>query len=201
MKKTFTLIAIIVIFYSAKSYSLSDSLNPFTEKEILKLSNVIYELEKRDSAASADEPNGFGLKDATTISDAGLLIDLNNDSVHEYTGAEVIKLSNYIFELERRDSIKNANALAEKERIANPVTTAGENPNISYSVQIGAYRRNPTISGIREFHKLQKNDGIKKYLSGEFKTKEEAENRKAELTRQGIKDLYIVVLEEGKPIN
>ncbi len=198
MKRTLAFIAIIVIFQSAKCYALSDSLNPFTEKEILKLSNVIYELEKRDSIASANEPNGFGLKDKNSISDPALLIDLNDDSVHQYTGLEVIKLSNYIFELERRDSIRTA-ALAAKELAAKE--TKSSSIETTYSVQIGAYRRNPKRNGVKEFHKYAKADGVKKYLSGDFKTLTEAEKRKIELIQMGITEAYVVIFIDGKPVN
>ena len=101
---------------------VSDSLNPFTDQEILKLSNIIYELEKKDSLARATEPNGFDLKNRSNISDLSLLKDLTNDSIHYYTGAEVIKLSNYIHELERRDSLRKLKVemlvVEEEKRVA-----------------------------------------------------------------------------------
>jgi len=198
MKKTLAFLAIIVIFQSAECYALSDSLNSYTEKEILKLSSIIYELEKRDSIASANEPNGFGLKDKNSISNPSLLIDLNNDSVHQYTGLEVIKLSNYIFELERRDSIRTA-ALAAKELLANEAQNSSV--QTTYSVQIGAYRRNPKRNGVKEFHKYAKPDGVKKYLSGDFKTRIEAEQRKTELLKMGINEAYVVIFINGTPVN
>jgi outer membrane protein OmpA-like peptidoglycan-associated protein len=113
---------ILLLFVFALGFSLSsisqtkqesDSLNPFTDKELLKLSNVIYELEKRDSLASATEPNGFGLKSKENVIDAKLLKELTNDSIHFYTGQEAIKLSNYIYELEKKDSLNRAKALAK----------------------------------------------------------------------------------------
>lgn len=91
----------------------SDSLNPYSDKEILKLSNLIYELEKKDSLIRASDPNHFALKDSNTVVDKTLLKDLINDSIHLYTGQEVIKLSNYIYELEKRDSLRTAKAMAK----------------------------------------------------------------------------------------
>lgn len=90
-----------------------DSLNAFTSQEVMKLSSFLYDLEKNDSIAKATAPNGFGLKSAKTVKDTSLLKDLTCcDSVHYYTGAEVVSLSNYIYELERRDSIRKAQSLA-----------------------------------------------------------------------------------------
>jgi hypothetical protein len=198
MKRIFTLAIVIIVFQSVKCYALSDSLNPFTEKEILKLSNLIYELEKKDSIASANEPNGFGLKDKSTISDSSLLVDLNDDSIHEYTGLEVIKLSNYIFELEKRDSIRTVNAVA-KEIAAKEAEKSVV--KLTYSVQIGAFRKNPQMHGVREFHKYKKDDGLEKYLSGDFTSHTEAEERKIELLTKGIHEAYIVIFKDGKPIN
>ena len=110
MKKICFLI-VFTLNFSLFSYSQSDSLNRYNEKEIIKLSNQIYELEKKDSLARATEPNGFGLKDASNISDAKLLVDLiTKDSVHAYTDHDVITLSNYIFELEKRDSLNKVKA-------------------------------------------------------------------------------------------
>lgn len=108
-KKVYLLLGVYVICFSLQSFSISDSLYPFTDNEILKLSTLIYELEKKDSLASAMEPNGFELKDRNTIHEMSLLVDVTNDSVHYYTGLEIIKLSNYIFELEKRDSIRRVN--------------------------------------------------------------------------------------------
>lgn len=109
MKKNYIFLVLFIVVSAMRCFPANDSLNPFTEKEILKLSSVIYELEKRDSIARASEPNGFDLKNSMNISDKSLLVDLNNDSIHYYTGRDVIRLSNYIFELERRDSIRKAN--------------------------------------------------------------------------------------------
>jgi outer membrane protein OmpA-like peptidoglycan-associated protein len=75
------------------------------------LSNQIYELEKKDSLARATEPNGFGLKDESNIADKKLLVDLIvKDSIHAYTDRDVITLSNYIRELEKRDSLSKIKA-------------------------------------------------------------------------------------------
>jgi outer membrane protein OmpA-like peptidoglycan-associated protein len=111
--KKFHSTAIIALFFIAATTSnafslkpVNDSLNPFTEKELLKLSKVIYALEKKDSLASLTEPNGFDLKSKLAISDKKLLVDLINDSIHYYSGKELIALSNYIFELEKKDSIR-----------------------------------------------------------------------------------------------
>lgn len=111
MKNVLFLIVFTFSFGLSCFSQTSDSLNPFTDKEILKLSSQIYELEKKDSLARATEPNGFDLKDHNTIMDKTLLIDLNDDSVHFYTGQEVVKLSNYIYELEKRDSLRTAKAM------------------------------------------------------------------------------------------
>jgi len=47
MKIRYLLITVYVIGISLKSFSVTDSLYTFSEKEILKLSNIIYELEKK----------------------------------------------------------------------------------------------------------------------------------------------------------
>jgi hypothetical protein len=111
---------------------------------------------------------------------------------------EVIKLSNYIFELERRDSIRTA-ALAAKELLANEAKNSSV--ETTYSVQIGAYRRNPKRNGVKEFHKYAKPDGVKKYLSGDFKNRIEAEERKTELLKMGINEAYVVIFINGTPVN
>lgn len=114
MKKIYLLI-VFALNFSYVSFAqtiVTDSMNHYTEDEIVKLSTQVYELEKKDSLASATEPNGFGMKDTSNISDKSLLVDLKNDSVVSYTDAEVIKLSNYIYELEKRDSINKEKAAA-----------------------------------------------------------------------------------------
>lgn len=115
--KKISLLIVFTFNIALISYSQCDSLSRFNEKELIKLSNQIYELEKKDSLATATEPNGFGLKDATTITDAKLLVDLAGvsckDSIHSYTDKEVIAMSNYIYELEKRDSLNKVKA-AEK---------------------------------------------------------------------------------------
>jgi hypothetical protein len=202
MKKSIFLLALFSSFYSFKCFSLSDSLYPLTDQELLKLSNLIYELEKKDSMASANEPNGFDLKSKESISDISLLVDLTNDSVHYYTGVELIKLSNYIFELERRDSIRQVKELEKESMLAEQEKLAKDTEAFTYCVQIGAYKLNPTIKGVIEFHRVEKEDGVVKYLSGEFKTVEEAEERMKELLEKGIvKEAYIVKFKDGKPIN
>jgi outer membrane protein OmpA-like peptidoglycan-associated protein len=88
-------------------------LNPFTDKEILKLSSLIYELEKKDTVGERiTDPNHFLSKDSSNVIDKTLLKDLKGDSIHFYTGQEAIKLSNYIYELEKRDSLRTAKAIA-----------------------------------------------------------------------------------------
>jgi outer membrane protein OmpA-like peptidoglycan-associated protein len=113
MKNIFFLLLFTFGFTLTCFSQTSDSLNAFTDKEILKLSNLIYELEKKDSIANVLEPNHFKLKDASTVVDKALLKDLINDSIHLYTGREAIKLSNYIYELEKGDSLRTAKALAK----------------------------------------------------------------------------------------
>ena len=102
MKKIYLLLVFAFSFglYSNAQTTVSDSMNRYTEDEVVKLSNFVYELEKKDSLASATEPNGFGLKDTSNISDQALLVDLKFDSIIAYTDADVIKLSNYIYKNE-----------------------------------------------------------------------------------------------------
>ena len=119
MKKIYLLFVFAFGFglYSNAQTTVTDSMNRYTEAELIKLSNYVYELEKKDSLASATEPNGFGLKDTSNVKDKSLWVDLfRNDSIIAYTDADVIKLSNYIYELEKRDSINKAKA--EAARIA-----------------------------------------------------------------------------------
>lgn len=194
MKKILTITTVIFAFCSVHAYSQSDSLYPYTDKELLKLSNLIYELEKNDSAATADEPNGFDMKDKYSINDPTLLVDLTDDSVHYYTGEELIKLSEYIFELERRDSIRQANALAGEANL----------DEVFYCVQIGAYVKNPKINGIQDFHKLVKGDGsgVVKYLSGHFDSYDEAVKRKEELLSERVtNEAYILIIKNGIAMN
>jgi len=118
MKIRYLLITVYVIGISLKSFSVTDSLYTFSEKEILKLSNIIYELEKKDSLASVNEPYGFRLKDKSVVDDLGLLVDVTDDSIHYYTGKEIIKLSNYIYELEKKDSLRKVNDSLKALRLA-----------------------------------------------------------------------------------
>jgi len=117
MMKKYLFISIYVICFSSKSFCVTDSLYPLTEKEILKLSSLIYELEKKDSLASANEPNGFLLKNRFVIKDSGLLVDIKYDSIHYYTGKEIIKISNYIYELEKREALRKVNDSLKALRI------------------------------------------------------------------------------------
>lgn len=116
MKKIYLIV--FALSFSSLNYAqtiVTDSMNRYTEDEIVKLSSQVYELEKKDSLASATEPNGFGLKDATSITDQSLLAEaLSNDSVHAYTDEEVIRLSDYIYELEKRDSLRKIAEAAKK---------------------------------------------------------------------------------------
>lgn len=117
MKNKFFLIVFTLSLSLSCFAQSSDSLNSFTDKEILKLSTIIYDLEKKDSIARVTEPLTFDTKDQTSVVDKSLLVDLNSDSIHFYTGQEAVKLSNYIYELEKRDSIRTAKKLAEAAKI------------------------------------------------------------------------------------
>jgi len=119
MKNIFFLFLFIFGFALSCFSQTSDSLNAFTDKELLKLSTLIYELEKKDSLDDRiTDPNHFMLKDSTTVIDKALLKELKDDSIHFYTGQEAIKLSNYIYELERRDSLRTAKAIALQKAAA-----------------------------------------------------------------------------------
>lgn len=114
MKKNTFLICLFVIGSFISGYSqVSDSLNPFTDKEILKLSKIICELEQKDSLAKIKNPDCCAEKDKSTLEDKTLLMDLTDDSIHYYTGVEVIKISNYIYDLETRDSMRRAKEIAK----------------------------------------------------------------------------------------
>jgi outer membrane protein OmpA-like peptidoglycan-associated protein len=107
--KNISLLIVFLCSISLVGYSQCDTLNRFNEKELMKLSNQVYELEKKDSLANATEPNGFGLKDLSSISDPKLLIDvIGKDSTHDYSDKEAIALSKYIYELEKRDSLNKS---------------------------------------------------------------------------------------------
>jgi outer membrane protein OmpA-like peptidoglycan-associated protein len=120
MKNIFFLFLFIFSFGLSCFSQTSDSLNAFTDKEILKLSSLIYELEKKDTVGDRiTDPKHFIMKDSATVIDKSLLKDLKGDSIHFYTGQEAIKLSNYIYELEKRDSMRTAAAIVkEKEKAA-----------------------------------------------------------------------------------
>jgi len=112
MKNIFFLFLFMFSFVLSCFSQTSDSLNAFTDKEILKLSSLIYDLEKQDTAlVKVLGSKHFAMKDSTNVIDKSLLQDLKDDSIHFYTGQEAIKLSNYIYELEKKDSANKAKAI------------------------------------------------------------------------------------------
>lgn len=114
--KKISFLLVFMFGASLVTYSQCDSLTRFTEKEVLKLSNQIYELRKSPCLEGANAQ--FPLKDTNSVKDKRTWVDFTgkacNDTVYSYTDADVLKLSQYIYELEKQDSICKAKKAAEE---------------------------------------------------------------------------------------
>ena len=68
----------------------------------------------------------------------------------------------------------------------------------SYRVQVASFMGNPNVEGIPQLSKVLLDNGMTKYLSGNFATQEEALIRKTEMIAKGFRGAFIVVFENGK---
>jgi len=79
-----------------------------------------------------------------------------------------------------------------------PVTAVPSSAGKTFRVQIGAFNSTPSIKGVPQPSKVVLDNGMTKYFSGNFKTYEEASNRKKELIEKGFQGAFIVSFENGK---
>lgn len=80
-----------------------------------------------------------------------------------------------------------------------PATAAATSiPGRFYRVQIGAFSQKPHIEGVSELTTVVLDNGMTKYFSGNFKTYEEAKQRRNELVNKGFQGAFIVAFENGK---
>ncbi len=108
MKKIFFL-TVFALHISLFCFSQTDSMQHYTDAEINKLSKYIKELENKNPAVTASEPNASEKKQVD---------QLLNDHAHVYTNTEIIKFAAYIKTLEKANGIavvsSEENALDKK---------------------------------------------------------------------------------------
>lgn len=104
MKKIFFLI-VFTLQLSLASFS-QDSLQHFTDAQVIKLATKIKALEKKTAFYSATHPNEvFAGTPANSAKEKAILTNLLTDSLHSYNDAQVVKFANYVKFLERLDSL------------------------------------------------------------------------------------------------
>ena len=115
-----------------------------------------------------------------------------------------------------KNSLDNGNSIKNIQSINTPVISAISAKNIKssadpnapefilcmnntiglYSVQVGAFRKKPQLSGIPEPFIFSKHE-INRYYSGKFNNYQDAMTRKKSMIEYGYKDAYIVILQPG----
>lgn len=70
----------------------------------------------------------------------------------------------------------------------------------SYRVQIGAFSTKKDFKNVAEVTTLTLENGITKYFSGDFTTKEQAIKRQEKLSKEGFPESFIATFENGKII-
>ena len=121
MKKIYFLI-LFTLQVSLSCFS-QDTVQRYTDAEVIKIAKVIKDLETRTAAFRATQYNPEPV--VNNEAERQILADLVNDSLHRYTDRNVIKLVRYIKNLEKLDSLNNvAIANAKKKAYADSVATA-----------------------------------------------------------------------------
>ena len=83
-----------------------DSLQHFTDAQVIKLATKIKALEKKTAFYSATHPNEvFAGNPANSAKEKAILTNLLTDSLHSYNDAQVVKFAKYVKYLERLDSL------------------------------------------------------------------------------------------------
>lgn len=107
---------LIVVLFCTSLLSLGqdcDSLHAYTYDEIIQLSELIHDLEAKDSLREECNSDSYYESSYSGVSfeerhGEAFKLGLNHDSIVYLTGLEVISLSNYIFKLEEEDSLRQA---------------------------------------------------------------------------------------------
>ncbi len=247
----------MLLFIVKVAVSQNDSLFPFTGYEFVKLSNVIANLEKNDYKAIFRN-NALSATGDRSNSDSLFLKRFAKDSLILLTGPEVVRLSNYIRTLEKRDTLRtllkgvtadsslsgegllggaydvsdNGGKVSSSSNKANgPISafneesvssnySSGANNNkydkyaitsksrvkVVYKVQIGSYKTKPgdeVDESIRmdEIEKENYKDGMTRVTyGGKFKKLSKA-YEKLELAREkGYDDAFVIAIIDDKRV-
>jgi len=111
-----------------------------------------------------------------------------------------VKTESFIFSnrsIKLNQLVVNNNFVFEGLSESQPDTKAD---GYTYSVQFGVFVTTPKFKGIKEVTTVPLNKRMTRYLSGEFKTRKQAEIRREELKEKGFKDAFIVKFKEEKTV-
>ncbi len=123
MKKIF-FIVVLAFQFSLVGFS-QDTLNHYSDAEVMKLVSYIKTLEGRTQDYIASHPNEAFMSDkANAAQEQQDVNDLVHDSTHRYNDAQIIKLAKYIKHLERVDAIVTAALADAKKRHDDSVANA-----------------------------------------------------------------------------
>ena len=68
---------------------------------------------------------------------------------------------------------------------------------VTFRIQIGAFKTKPSLSNVPELSSVDLGNGITKYFSGNYSTRDEAEAHRPSLLSNGFKGAFIVRFENG----
>jgi outer membrane protein OmpA-like peptidoglycan-associated protein len=123
MKKIFFLI-VLAFQFSLVGFS-QDTLNHYSDAEVMKLVSYIKTLEARTQDYIAAHPNEAFMSDkANAAQEQQDVNDLVKDSTHRYNDAQIIKLAKYIKYLEGIDVLNTAALADAKKRYDDSVAKA-----------------------------------------------------------------------------
>ena len=99
-----------------------------------------------------------------------------------------------------KGAISSENDVTASKSAENTVikTTKPAIPAKTYRVQIGAFTAKPNLTNIAEITTITLENGITKYFSGNFDSREQAAERQEKLSKAGFPKAFIVPFENGK---
>lgn len=103
---------------------------------------------------------------------------------------------------------------SDPAKTGDPVVKTGTNPGelststipategVVFRIQLGAYKRklSKRVFGVDDVIQVQTDDGLYKYLTGSYKTFDEAAKRRVDVLVNGFPDAFVVAYKDGKRI-
>jgi hypothetical protein len=95
--------------------------------------------------------------------------------------------------------VENKSSAVNSTKVATTASTSTDIiPGRTYRVQFGAFKGKPNYNGIVNLSTVTLDNGITKYLTGDFTTYAEAYNKKDEMIAKGFAGAFIVPFDNGK---